>query len=109
MEPKTLPEAPKSLPEPPPATTSQVPKPARSNDANRTASFSRKSKKSDPIAAPLIRPLPTRNDAVADYLKLDVDASPAKPAGDKPLELQADAASGAKPVGKDVSGPELRD
>jgi hypothetical protein len=104
--PKSLPEPPKSIPEPPPATTSKVSTPARSSDANRTASYSRKKKSSDAVAAPLIRPM--RNAAFADYLKLDQDAAPTKAAADKPLELKLDAAADAKPLDKAVSGPELR-
>jgi len=108
--PQSLPEPPKSIPEPPPATTSQVSTPARNGEANRTASYSQKKKKksSDQVAAPVIRPAPTRNTAFADYLKLDPDAPAAKPAADKPLELKLDAATDAKPIDKTVSGPELR-
>jgi hypothetical protein len=108
--PKSLPEPPKSIPEPPPATPSQVSTPARSSEANRTASHSQKKKKKsgDQVAAPLIRPAPTRNAAFAEYLKLDPDAPTAKPAADKPLELKLDAATDARPIDKAVSGPELR-
>jgi hypothetical protein len=112
--PQATPEPPKSIPEPPPATTSKISTPAQSTDATRTASYSPKKKKkksSDQAGAPLIRPM--RNAAVADYLKLDPDATPAKPTADKsdadkPLELKLDAAADAKPLDKAASGPELR-